>query len=188
MIRLGLCLPKTCTKPHLEPLVRNYINSNTLKALDLYNVSLELHQADLLEESGYYLLEKPFTILLLITVSLMTLLTITGTILSRLKHINSQELDGRQKGTPLVSGLKNALCCFSLPDNLASIARVKDDGDNPLGCIHGLRFVCMFWIVTAHTTIYMADFADNDPVAFRYLFIYTLLYIQEKNLFLFHRI
>lgn len=79
-----------------------------------------------------------------ITLFSFTFVALLGTALDLLYVRTSNLVVQRQ------SPLKRCLLAFSVPRNFASVFQTKT-GDSNLGCLHGVRFLTMGWVVMGHT-------------------------------------
>ncbi|KAJ8960415.1 hypothetical protein NQ318_013696 [Aromia moschata] len=67
---------------------------------------------------------------------------------------------------PRSSTLGEIIKCFSFYSNTKNLVKTKLSPDS-VGCIHGLRFIGMLWVVAVHAVYYQADYIKNVPFAYR---------------------
>ncbi|XP_018569291.2 nose resistant to fluoxetine protein 6-like [Anoplophora glabripennis] len=187
-IQLGLCVPHSCTDNDILALAEKYFNGDYFEEKYIYNISMQVVEVKKLIDNNLWLLELPKTIAFSVILATIFFLAIGGTIYDVKRYnLNKRILTGYNvacngKSTSLTtvelvpkssmdelprqSSLGEILQCFSIYSNIKNLVKTKLSTDT-VGCIHGLRFLSMLWVVAVHSLFYQADYIKNVPFVYR---------------------
>ncbi|CAH2001190.1 unnamed protein product [Acanthoscelides obtectus] len=193
-VQLGLCIPKSCSSDDLKHLSKKYFSEDSLEFQDIYKVKLDVLDVKKLREDAGWVFMSPKTIIFLVILIITLLLCIVGTILDVRRHNKEKNLiSGHNAGITMnekcvttnittvelvppgldselsnrePSSLEKILVCFSVYTNTKNLMKTKLASDS-IGCIHGLRFLGMLWVIAVHSIFYQVDFFKDPAVGFR---------------------
>ncbi|CAH1956134.1 unnamed protein product [Acanthoscelides obtectus] len=193
-VQLGLCIPKSCSSDDLKHLSKKYFSEDSLEFQDIYKVKLDVLDVKKLREDAGWVFMSPKTIIFLVILIITLLLCIVGTILDVRTHNKEKNLiSGHNAGITMnvkcvttnittvelvppgldselsnrePSSLEKILVCFSVYTNTKNLMKTKLASDS-IGCIHGLRFLGMLWVIAVHSIFYQVDFFKDPAVGFR---------------------
>ncbi|XP_074655186.1 nose resistant to fluoxetine protein 6-like [Tubulanus polymorphus] len=96
-----------------------------------------------------------------VDVKLDTLVTETG---NDVCYVNSTDALAANEAKSKSSVVcKDVILAFSAYDNLLKLVSLESSGDT-ISCIHGIKFITMFWIILGHTFYYFFIFAPSENV------------------------
>ncbi|KAJ8972707.1 hypothetical protein NQ317_014741 [Molorchus minor] len=179
-IQLGFCLPKTCSNEEIMYLTQRYFDENYLELQKMYHMNMMVTNVKSLREDIF------------VIIIILVLLSIAGTIYDVRQHhreknlitsyynqnpilntknpttISTIELVSKSSSENLAqpNTFGDILKCFSIYSNTKNLVKTKLSPDS-VGCIHGLRFLGMLWVIAVHGIYFQADYISNVPYAFR---------------------
>ncbi|CAH2001179.1 unnamed protein product [Acanthoscelides obtectus] len=193
-VQLGLCIPKSCSSDDLKHLSKKYFSEDNLEFQNIYKVKLDVLDVKKLRDDAGWFFMLPKTIIFSVIVIITLLCCIVGTILDVRRHNKEKNLiSGHNAGITMngkcvttnistvelvppgldselsnrePSSLEKILVCFSVYSNTKNLMKTKLSSDS-IGCIHGLRFLGMLWVIGVHSIFYQVDFFKDQAVGFR---------------------
>ncbi|CAH1956129.1 unnamed protein product [Acanthoscelides obtectus] len=193
-VQLGLCIPKSCSSDDLKHLSKKYFSEDNLEFQNIYKVKLDVLDVKKLREDAGWFFMLPKTIVFSVIVIITLLCCIVGTILDVRRHNKEKNLisghnagitmNGKRITTNISTvelvppgldselsnleprSLEKILVCFSVYSNTKNLMKTKLSSDS-IGCIHGLRFLGMLWVIGVHSIFYQVDFFKDQAVGFR---------------------
>nr|CAI5829652.1 unnamed protein product [Callosobruchus analis] len=193
-VQLGLCMPKSCRSDDIKYLSKKYFSEDNLEFQKIYRVNLDVLDVKQLREDAGWFFMLPKTMVFSVVVVATLLCCILGTILDVKRHnMEKNFIQGHNAGiaakdkcvSPNIStvelvpsgsdselfkvepsALEEVLVCFSVYSNTKNLMKTKLSADT-IGCIHGLRFLGMLWVIGVHSIFYQVDFFKDQAVGFR---------------------
>ncbi|VEN47335.1 unnamed protein product [Callosobruchus maculatus] len=193
-VQLGLCIPKACRSNDIKYLSKKYLSEDNLEFQKIYKINLDVLDVKQLREDAGWFFMLPKTMAFSVVVLATLFCCILGTILDVKRHNREKNLvRGHNAGitvngkcaTPNISTvelvpsgshsdvfkvepstLEEVLTCFSVYSNTKNLMKTKLSADS-IGCIHGLRFLGMLWVIGVHSIFYQVDFFKDQAVGFR---------------------
>ncbi|XP_055952756.1 nose resistant to fluoxetine protein 6-like [Argiope bruennichi] len=129
-LRLGLCLPSTCSISDVQEVAK----------LALKDVPLEAEILRCEVKEPYHLSNLQIAVICIL--GFVVILVIVGTYIDTSNRFNS-----KIKESGIVT---DSLKCFSVNKNLAKLFRISQSKEN-FGVLNGMRVLSMVWIVLSHT-------------------------------------
>ncbi|CAL7947882.1 unnamed protein product [Xylocopa violacea] len=186
IVKLGLCLPATCTKDEVATMLNEVLNNETLLIANIYPANYTLIDVSDLKDDHQWLLNGGIITIILI-LSLLCIITIAGTLYDIIvyqKHLqkkkefltygNNNTAEDRREfehEETIVPDLKarsqfgRYLLCFSFYTNIQLIFN-KDGNSLNISVLHGIKFLGMLWIVMGHTLYFGKYYLANKATVF----------------------
>ncbi|CAG7725078.1 unnamed protein product [Allacma fusca] len=142
---MGTCFPSSCSNDDIQMIFSTLYSALTQNYLEQVVLGCETDEKPPLDAGDYSMI---------VVLAIIVGLCVTGTLVdnSNLFGPSNSKTDG---------ALKKSILAFSITTNTTKWLSTRTGSDN-LGCLHGIRFLSMCWVVLGHTFfLYTQQFTWN---------------------------
>lgn len=161
-LRFGICLPSTCSAHEIETVINKGKHNKLLIVMTIMvtkfltavvspmlRTNVTLGPDRFCDSKLDKVVFNNYQIVSLAIFAIVLSLAALGTLYDLATRSIFDELDLAEQQSK--SGMSRFLTGFSIIENTIKLIHVREDREETLSCVHGMRVLSMFWIIIGHT-------------------------------------